>query len=96
MVTNAIKNEVNGLLFCLPVIAFPQPNIGKNVLLPNGCISLPAGRSLSLGVLPLNIAVSGSKKLMALTNNGQGAQSIQLINPATEKMLDCIPRSKNI
>ena len=60
----------------------------KEVLLPNGWTLSPAGRSLPLGDLPLNIAVSSSKKLMAVTNNGQSVQSIQLINPATEMVLD--------
>jgi YVTN family beta-propeller protein len=60
----------------------------KQVLLPNGWKLSPAGRSLPLGDLPLNIAVSKSKKLMAVTNNGQSTQSIQLINPTTEKELD--------
>src|SRR5450759_5879677 len=44
---------------------------GKKVLLPNGWSLTPAGRSFSLGDLPLNIAVSSSKKYMAVTNNGQ-------------------------
>ncbi|MBI2731418.1 MAG: bifunctional YncE family protein/alkaline phosphatase family protein [Sphingobacteriales bacterium] len=41
------------------------------------------------------LAVSKSKKLIAVTNNGQSVQSIQLINPFTEKMLDkvVIPKS---
>ena len=67
----------------------------KPVTLPNGWTLSPAGRSLPLGDLPLNIAVSKSKKLMAVTNNGQSVQSIQLINPATEKILDnvVIPKS---
>ena len=95
MLINAIKNVVTGLLFWLPVIAFAQPNIGKNVLLPNGWTLSPAGRSLPLGDLPLNIAVSKSKKLMAVTNNGQSVQSIQLINPATEKVLDNIEVAKS-
>ena len=60
------------------------------VLLSNGWTLTPAGRSLPLGDLPLNIAVSLSKKLIAVTNNGQGVQSIQLINPSTEKILDNI------
>jgi hypothetical protein len=67
----------------------------KKVTLPNGWSLSPAGRSLPLGDLPLNIAVSKSKKLMAVTNNGQSTQSLQLINPATEKELDrvIIPKS---
>lgn len=60
----------------------------QKVQLPNGWFLSPAGRHLPLGDLPLNIAVSKSKKLMAVTNNGQSVQSIQLIDPATEKELD--------
>ncbi|MCW3088005.1 MAG: beta-propeller repeat protein, partial [Sediminibacterium sp.] len=60
----------------------------KKVMLPNGWGLTPVGRSFPLGDLPLNIAVSRSKKLMAVTNNGQSVQSIQLIDPATETVLD--------
>lgn len=60
----------------------------KKVSLPNGWILSPAGRSLPLGDLPLNIAVSKSKKMIAVTNNGQSVQSIQLIDVKTEKELD--------
>ena len=67
----------------------------KEVLLPNGWTLSPAGRSLPLGDLPLNITVSNSKKLMAVTNNGQGVQSIQLINPVTEMVLDNIEVPKS-
>ncbi len=62
----------------------------KRVMLPNGWQLSPAGRHLPLGDLPLNMAVSSSKKLLAVTNNGQSVQSIQLINTATEKILDNI------
>ncbi len=67
----------------------------KPVTLPNGWTLSPAGRSLPLGDLPLNIAVSKSKKLVAVTNNGQSVQSVQLINPVTEKILDnvVVPKS---
>ena len=60
------------------------------VTLPNGWSLSPAGRSLPLGDLPLNIAVSKSKKLIAVTNNGQSKQILQLINTKTEKILDNI------
>jgi YVTN family beta-propeller protein len=62
----------------------------KTVTLPNGWSLSPAGRSLPLGDLPLNIAVSASKNLVAVTNNGQSKQSLQLINTKTEKILDNI------
>ncbi|MBC7827046.1 MAG: bifunctional YncE family protein/alkaline phosphatase family protein [Chitinophagaceae bacterium] len=67
----------------------------KQVTLPNGWRLSPAGRSLPLGDLPLNIAVSPSKQLIAVTNNGQSVQSIQLIHTKTEKVLDniVIPKS---
>ncbi len=67
----------------------------KRVRLPNGWHLSPAGRSLPLGDFPLNIAVSSSKKYMAITNNGQSIQSIQLIHPITEKILHTviIPKS---
>jgi len=58
------------------------------VLLPNGWKLSPAGRSLKLGDLPLNIAVSASGNLMAVTNNGQSTQSVQLIDPKNETLLD--------
>ncbi|MFN5135832.1 MAG: bifunctional YncE family protein/alkaline phosphatase family protein [Chitinophagaceae bacterium] len=86
-------------LFCfLHLIAEgqkPGAVSAQKLLLPNGWTLSPAGRSLPLGDLPLNIAVSKSKKLMAVTNNGQSVQSLQLINPATEKELDrvVIPKS---
>ena len=67
----------------------------KRVGLPNGWHLSPAGRSLSLGDLPLNIAVSRSKKWIAVTNNGQSIQSIQLIDPKMEKVVHniIIPKS---
>lgn len=60
----------------------------NQVLLPNGWKLSPVGRSLPLGDLPLNMQLSASGKLLAVTNNGQSTQSIQLIDPKTEKLLD--------
>ncbi|HJV20619.1 MAG TPA: bifunctional YncE family protein/alkaline phosphatase family protein [Sediminibacterium sp.] len=60
----------------------------KKMTLPNGWSLTPVGRSFPLGDLPLNIVVSKSKKRMAVTNNGQSVHSIQLIDPATETVLD--------
>ncbi|MGH2563360.1 MAG: hypothetical protein ACRDE5_02525, partial [Ginsengibacter sp.] len=62
----------------------------SRITLPNGWSLSPAGHGFLLGDLPLNIAVSNSKKLMAVTNNGQSTQSIQLINVASGKILDNI------
>ncbi len=67
----------------------------QTVTLPNGWQLSPAGKSLRLGDLPLNIAVSKSKKLMAVTNNGQSTQSLQLIDVQKEKILDDIVIAKS-
>lgn len=58
------------------------------VLLPNGWKLSPAGTALPLGDLPLNMQLSTSGRLLAVTNNGQSTQSIQLIDPKNEKLLD--------
>jgi YVTN family beta-propeller protein len=63
----------------------------SQVLLPNGWKLSPAGRMLPLGAmsdLPLNLQISRSGRLMAVTNNGQSTQSVQLIDPRNEKVLD--------
>ena len=61
---------------------------GERVLLPNGWTLSSVGRSLQLGDLPLNIQVSHNKKMIAVTNNGQSTQTIQLIDVKTEKITD--------
>lgn len=82
-------------LLSLITSLFAQAQLPKPVQLPNGWSLTPAGRSFALGDLPLNIAVSKSKKYMAVTNNGQSVQSIQLIDPKTEKVLhsETVPKS---
>ncbi|MCJ7448941.1 MAG: bifunctional YncE family protein/alkaline phosphatase family protein [Bacteroidales bacterium] len=52
----------------------------RRVSLPNGWHLTPVGKILPLGDLPLNIAVSPSEKLAAITNNGQSIQTIQLVD----------------
>ncbi|GET33626.1 hypothetical protein PbJCM13498_24890 [Prolixibacter bellariivorans] len=60
----------------------------KQVLLSNGWKLSPAGTALTLGDLPLNLRVSPSGKYAAVTNNGQSTQTVQLIDPKNEKLLD--------
>ena len=78
-------------MFLLAAVSHAQ----QTVTLPNGWQLSPAGKSLLLGDLPLNIAVSKSKKLMAVTNNGQSIQTLQLIDVQTEKILDNIEIAKS-
>lgn len=67
----------------------------SQVQLPNGWKLTPIGKSLPLGDLPLNIAVCSSKKLLAVTNNGQSDQSIQLIDAEKYTILDSVPIKKS-
>jgi len=62
----------------------------NRVHLPNGWSITPAGDKLSLGDLPLNIAVSNSGNYVAVTNNGQSTQSIMMIETKTEKRTDSV------
>src|SRR6201990_2859252 len=87
------KLALGALIFLASVLFTQAQTPGKieqtgQVLLPNGWKLSPAGRGLPLGDLPLNIRLSPSGKLLAVTNNGQSTQSIQLIDPKTEKQLD--------
>ncbi|MEO6612640.1 MAG: bifunctional YncE family protein/alkaline phosphatase family protein [Chitinophagaceae bacterium] len=84
-----------GLLFLswilLPFLAKTQTLQqleSTRVQLPNGWSLTPAGKSLPLGDLPLNIAVSSSKRFIAVTNNGQSVHSLQLIDAKAGKLLD--------
>jgi len=78
-------------------LVFAQINTSVNnkIQLPNGWKLSPAGKSLPLGDLPLNMAVSKSKKLMAVTNNGQSKQSLQLIDLVNDKIADTVSIDKS-
>jgi len=77
------------LLFaCLFQLQTVNCQLPTPVTLPNGWSLTPVGRSLALGDLPLNMAVSHSGKRMAVSNNGQSGHSIQYIDIANERVLD--------
>jgi len=83
--------------FCLSIV-YSQKNIANKtnqIKLPNGWSLTPAGKSMELGDLPLNLVVSSSQKLMAVTNNGQGKQTLQLIDLIHEKVVDEISIAKS-
>jgi DNA-binding beta-propeller fold protein YncE len=65
------------------------------VSLPNGWKLSPVGKMLPVGDLPLNIAVSPSGKMLAVTNNGQSDQSIHLIDSEKMLVLDSIVTAKS-
>jgi YVTN family beta-propeller protein len=73
----------------LTVCAQPLNGLeNKRVRLPNGWSLTPVGRQLPLGDLPLNMAVSRTTRFLAVTNNGQSIQTIQLVDTRAEKVLD--------
>jgi len=62
----------------------------KRVGLPNGWSLTPVGKNISLGDLPLNLVVSNNKKWLAVSNNGQSTQTIDLIDRVKGIKLDSI------
>lgn len=72
-----------------------QQLASQRIHLPNGWSLTPVGKSITVGDLPLNMALSSTQKYMAVTNNGQSTQTIQLIDVQKEKVLDniIIPKS---
>jgi YVTN family beta-propeller protein len=86
-----ILGKIIIIVFTVNLCAQTLNEIESNrVSLPNGWSLTPAGKLLQLGDLPLNIAVSPSQKLAAVTNNGQSDQTIQLVDIEREIILDSI------
>ncbi|MDO6434195.1 beta-propeller fold lactonase family protein [Flavitalea sp. BT771] len=81
---------LSGQAWAQPEGRRPGTGADSMILLPNGWSLTPAGTSLTLGDLPLNIAVSPSSRWLAVTNNGQSTQTLQLIDVAAEKVVDSI------
>ncbi len=67
----------------------------KRVGLPNGWSLTPVGKNITLGDLPLNLVVSNNKKWLAVTNNGQSTQTIELIDRVAGKKVDSIIIAKS-
>ena len=72
-----------------------QDTVARRVQLPNGWSLTPVGKSIELGDLPLNMIVSPSRKYIAVTNNGQSTQTIQIIDAVKDKIISetVIPKS---
>ena len=91
-----MNKRITGLIALMLVSALLNAQqLPKQVVLPNGWKLSPAGKSFGLGDLPLNIAVSSTGRLMAVTNNGQSTQTIQLIDVKAEKVIDSIVIGKS-
>ncbi|HEY8931575.1 MAG TPA: beta-propeller fold lactonase family protein [Mucilaginibacter sp.] len=66
----------------------------SRVKLPNGWSLTSVGKSLPLGDLPLNIAVSKSHRFAAVTNDGESTQTIQLLDAVADRELDKVEISR--
>ncbi len=78
---------VLGFILSAPSYAQVLP---EAVQLPNGWKLSPAGSSMPLGDLPLNMEVSPSARYIALTNNGQGIQTLEVIDVKLHKKTDSL------
>lgn len=67
----------------------------RRVSLPNGWKLTPVGKTLPLGDLPLNMALSPNQKWLAVTNNGQSDQSILLFDLKADKRVDSVAIAKS-
>jgi len=82
-----MKLLLPALLLSLSLAAQQTPSqlLDAQVQLPNGWSLTPAGTSIPLSSdLPLNIALSPDGTHAAVTNNGNGAQTIDLVNLSTQ------------
>jgi YVTN family beta-propeller protein len=84
------------LLTCNYCTAQSLPDVEKKRIgLPNGWSLTPVGKNIPLGDLPLNLVVSNNKKWLAITNNGQSTQTIELVDRIAGKRVDSIIIAKS-
>lgn len=91
------------LLFCAIIVSFIVYSQAQSleelennrVLLPNGWSLTSVGKQIPLGDLPLNMAISHNKKLLAVTNNGQSKQSIELFDIDLDVRTDSVDIPKS-
>jgi YVTN family beta-propeller protein len=81
-------------LFFSLLLSTLNAQLPNPVLLPNGWSLTPAGRHVQLGDLPLQMVISPDGRLGAITNNGVGKQSIQLIDLRSEAIVHTEPIAK--
>jgi YVTN family beta-propeller protein len=64
---------------------------GQGYLLPNGWTLSPAGTQIAVGDLPLALALHPDGRYLLVSNNGQGDQSIDVIDVAAGKRISRTP-----
>ncbi|MBC7441288.1 MAG: hypothetical protein H7311_01975 [Ramlibacter sp.] len=72
-----------------PNVAGPRED--GTALTPVGQRVTPAGHQTGLGDLPLNSALSPDGATLLVTNNGQGTQSLQVVDVAAGTVVQTLP-----
>ncbi|MGZ4465446.1 MAG: alkaline phosphatase family protein [Nocardioides sp.] len=67
------------------------PRADGTAVTPLGYDVKPAGSQTTLGDLPLGSALSPDGKLLLVSNDGQGTQSLQVVDTATSQVVQTIP-----
>jgi hypothetical protein len=67
------------------------PQGDGTAITPVGYRVTPAGSQTNLGDLPLALRLSPDSKMLLVSNDGQGTQGLQVVNPATSKVVQTIP-----
>jgi len=76
------------IIFLSLNVSAQQPFRTKPVELPNGWSLSPAGTAINLSSdLPLNMAISPDGKYVAITDNGNGKEGIDLVNADKKELL---------
>jgi YVTN family beta-propeller protein len=73
----------------------PGPLSDGRTLLPNGWMLSPAGTSLPVGELPLNMALSGDARYLVVCNNGTRYQDLSLIDLSQWKIVQTLPVNRS-
>ncbi|MHB9055780.1 MAG: bifunctional YncE family protein/alkaline phosphatase family protein [Paludibacteraceae bacterium] len=93
------KSVLSFTIFVLSIIILNGQTLEDiertRVILPNGWSLTSVGKQMQLGDLPLNMAVSHNKKLLAVTNNGQSEQSIEIFDTKNETRTDSVKIPKS-
>ncbi|MCW2650504.1 MAG: phosphoesterase [Mycobacterium sp.] len=74
--------------------AMAGPRADGSALLPTGYVVTPGGEQTWLGDLPLGAAASPDGRWLAVSNDGQATQSLQVIDTATGKVTQTVSYRK--
>ncbi len=92
------------LLFANPISVLPQAaaparqtpsKTAQGTLLPNGWTLTPAGTQLGVSDLPMNMELSRDGRWMLVTTNGNGDQTVEIIDLVAQKSVQTVTVKKS-